>query len=269
MLSLAWLLVAASAFHTPPRIPQRKLFSSLPGDDPAALVEEARRLRDEAAAAELELSAGASEAVPEPPPSAPLVSCSEGVARRELIPFDAMTRSFHVSVALAQTAETNEATGADVVRRTPAEFFPWFRPVEDSPAHWRREQWSIMFQKRLELPLGIVLEEGDDGRVVVVELAPDGNGARAGVREGDLLRACSAVRTVLINEPGAGFLNTAFPEASKQPKRRVVLAPCDKQPFDDVMDAVLSNREAPELPAVLLFERYIDERERRGEVPSG
>ena len=63
-------------------------------------------------------------------------------------------------------------------------------------------------------------------------------------------------------------------DARQQPphrhiRQRVVLAPCDKQPFDDVMDAVLSNREAPELPAVLLVERYSEERERRGEVPSG
>ena len=47
-----------------------------------------------------------------------------------------------------------------------------------------------MFTCELELPLGIVLEDSEDGRFNVVEVAESGSAYAAGVvREGDILRA--------------------------------------------------------------------------------
>ena len=75
----------------------------------------------------------------------------EGVADSELLRYDTATRGFVGWFELEQPDGSR--------RRTPAEFLPWFGPPRDSPAHWRREQTSVMFSKRLALPLGLVLEE--------------------------------------------------------------------------------------------------------------
>lgn len=45
----------------------------------------------------------------------------------------------------------------------------------------------------LKRPLGLVLDEGDDGNVFVRTVAPKGNAARSGlVKEGDIVTMCSA-----------------------------------------------------------------------------
>ena len=98
-------------------------------------------------------------------------------------------------------------------------------------------------------------------------LRPTATGARAGVREGDLLRACSAVRTVLINEPPG----SSTPRSPK-PRNSRSGALSSRRPTSNRTchgTRSLSNREAPELPAVLLFERASTSVSAEAEIPAG
>jgi len=67
----------------------------------------------------------------------------------------------------------------------------------DSPfMRWQRQKRSASVGDRvveLRRPLGIVLEEDENGNVYVDAIAPRGNAARTGqVREGDIVTMCSA-----------------------------------------------------------------------------
>ena len=197
--------------------------------DADALLAEAARLRKEVQSLEAEF-APPQELEPEPEPEPPELRA--GVAPDEVIPFDGKVFSARITLEQFDGSE----------RSTPAEWRPWFD-----------RRTSVMFQRRLALPLGIVLEEGGDGRVVVVEVAEDGAGAAAEIRAGDVLRACSAVTSSL------RYGSAVFPLAGATPELRRQLAPCDMVPFDDVMDTLRSNLEAPpgEEPrdCVLVLER--------------
>jgi len=69
-------------------------------------------------------------------------------------------------------------------RRTPAEWSPWYGAGK-----------SVVFQRELTLPLGVILEEGGGGSIVVAEVREGGSGEQRDIRPGDVLRACSAVST--------------------------------------------------------------------------
>jgi len=136
--------------------------------------------------------------------------------------------------------------------------------------------------------MGVILEEGGGGAIVVAEVVEGSAGERADVRVGDVLRACSAVTR------GIRYGGAAAPEAGsalgrrpaepferisasifrvssgtareksatrglQAPELRRTLAPCDMQPFDDVMDSVRSNLDAPvgDPEVVLILERGI------------
>ena len=67
---------------------------------------------------------------------------------------------------------------------------------DESFVRWARQSRSASQGDRLvELkhPLGLVLDEDDDGNVFVQTVAPRGNAARSGmVQEGDIVTMCSA-----------------------------------------------------------------------------
>ena len=102
------------------------------------------------------------------------------------------------------------------------------------------------------LPLGMVLGEGEiSGTVVVDEVAPGSNAGLAGVQVGDIVRACTACEmsmeapTWQILAGGIGI-----------PKTRRIIYVVDGRPFEEVMDAVASNRMDPDgRPVVLAVER--------------
>ena len=142
--------------------------------------------------------------------------------------------------------------------------------------------------------MGVILEEGGGGAIVVAEVVEGSAGERADVRVGDVLRACSAVTrgiryggaaapeagSALGRRPAEPFerfsASRDFPRLESSsggptareksatrglqvPELRRTLVPCDMQPFDDVMDSVRSNLDAPvgDPEVVLILERGI------------
>jgi hypothetical protein len=103
------------------------------------------------------------------------------------------------------------------------------------------------------LPLGIVLGESElfPGTVTVDEVADGSNGDLAGIRVGDLVRATTACRMEMVLATWqviAGGIGI--------PKTKRFMYSVDNRPFEEVMDALGSNRLDPEnRPAFLVIER--------------
>ena len=112
---------------------------------------------------------------------------------------------------------------------------------------------SFITSVSAELPLGIILGESEDmpGLTTVDEVLEDGNGALAGVEVGDILRACTACQAMMkaptwqIIAGGIG-----------QPETRRFMYGVDERPFEEVMEAIGSNRMDPaQRPVVLVLEK--------------
>ena len=99
------------------------------------------------------------------------------------------------------------------------------------------------------LPLAILLGESEEfpGSVCIDEVAAGGNGARAGVIEGDLLRACTACQTIM-DAPTWQILAGGI----GMPKTKRYVYSADGRPFEEVMGALGSNRMDPNQRPVLL-----------------
>lgn len=103
------------------------------------------------------------------------------------------------------------------------------------------------------LPLGIILGESEEvpGLVIVDEVGAGSNGEEAGVKIGDVVRACTACQ-VTMETPTWQLLAGGI----GQPKTKRFMFSIDGRPFEEVMDAVASNRMDPmERPALLVLER--------------
>jgi hypothetical protein len=103
------------------------------------------------------------------------------------------------------------------------------------------------------LPLGIILGESSKhpGAVRVDEVGIGSNGELAGIQEGDLLRACTACQ-VTMETPTWQILAGGI----GMPKTKRFVYSVDNRPFEEVMDAVGSNRMDPEeKPVILVVER--------------
>lgn len=103
-----------------------------------------------------------------------------------------------------------------------------------------------------ELPLGMILEEGEAaGTVVVDQVAPDSNAAKAGIVVGDILRACTACK-MNMEAPTWQLIAGGI----GRPKIKRMVYSVDRRPFEEVMDALGSNRMDPEgRPVILVVER--------------
>lgn len=89
------------------------------------------------------------------------------------------------------------------------------------------------------------------GAVCVDEVGVGSNGGLAGVQEGDLLRACTACQ-VTMETPTWQILAGGI----GMPKTKRFMFSVDGRPFEEVMDAVGSNRMDPEeRPVILVVER--------------
>lgn len=225
--------------------PPRRVGSALQAASADDLLAEAAALRSEVDALEREMAPSVATAAPVPTAASIGERC--GVRENELVPWDG--ESFSTRIELVQFDGTS--------RVTPAEWTPWYEPET------RRQQRSVVFTRRMKLPLGLILEEGGGGSTVVVEVVPGGSGADADVRVGDVLRACSSISTEIL------YGNVMFPLDGANTEHRRVLKPCDMQPFEAVMAAVRSNLDVPEgsdeAPwALLVLERALQPGSRRG-----
>jgi hypothetical protein len=105
------------------------------------------------------------------------------------------------------------------------------------------------------LPLGILLGENDDGSISIDDVAELGNGATAGLRVTDLLRAITACR-VDMALPTWQLLAGGI----GRPKTVRFMYGVDNRPLNEVMAAVASNRLDPEnRPVLLVIERRMVE----------
>lgn len=99
------------------------------------------------------------------------------------------------------------------------------------------------------LPLGMLL--GEDKVIIVDEVASESNAEKAGIQEGDLIRACSACKmemTMPTWQVIAGGIGI--------PKTRRFMYQVDGKPLEEVMAAIASNRQDPEArPVLLVVER--------------
>jgi hypothetical protein len=119
------------------------------------------------------------------------------------------------------------------------------------PRH--EEGSSSILTVEARLPLGILLGESDEfaGTVTVDEVAQGSNGEIAGIRQGDLLRACTACKMEM-EQPTWQLIAGGI----GQPKTVRFMYSVDNRPFEEVMDAVASNRMDPgERPMLLVLER--------------
>ena len=90
------------------------------------------------------------------------------------------------------------------------------------------------------LPLGLVLGEDESipaGMTSVDEVAAEGNGAAAGVKQGDIVRAITACQTTM-ETPTWQLLAGGI----GQPKTKRFMYSVDGRPLEEVLDAIGSNR---------------------------
>ena len=221
----AFMLTMQSTALRPARGPPRLrglLRAAATSED---LLAEAAALRREANAMEAAMEAE----IARPPAGAAGTIKAENGRRRLSLGSPEWTGS-----AFAGKIELVQEDGS--TRRTPAEWSPWYGA-----------QKSIIFQRQLSLPLGIILEEAGGGAIRVAEVRPGGSGEERDIRPGDVLRACSAISSTIV------YGNAMFPLDGANTKWRRTLAPCDMQPFETVMEQITSN----EGTILLVLEREI------------
>lgn len=118
---------------------------------------------------------------------------------------------------------------------------------------WYNDGSSRIVVVEAALPMAILLGESENfpGAISVDEVAGGGNGELAGVKEGDLLRACTACQSIM-EAPTWQILAGGI----GMPKTKRLMYSVDRRPFEEVMGAVGSNRMDPDQrPAVLVLEK--------------
>eukprot|EP00961_Rhodomonas_salina_P169203 2280035-Rhodomonas_salina.3 len=94
---------------------------------------------------------------------------------------------------------------------------------------------------RIQKPLGVILEEVHDGKGAYVVTVNEGsNAAKAGVKVGELLVACSAA-TLKAGKEGA-YANQGY-GGRPFDNWELVMFPCIDTPFKNIMSALASNNE--------------------------
>lgn len=118
--------------------------------------------------------------------------------------------------------------------------------VSFPPFHSRGSRITVC---EASLPLGLILGEGEQfpGAVTVDEVADDGNGAAAGVKVGDIVRAFTACK-MQMEQPTWQLIVGGV----GRPRMFRYMYSADNKAFEEVMGAMASNRFDPETRAVLL-----------------
>mmetsp|Transcript_2625 Transcript_2625/g.5544 ORF Transcript_2625/g.5544 Transcript_2625/m.5544 type:complete len:231 (+) Transcript_2625:396-1088(+) len=139
-------------------------------------------------------------------------------------------------------------------------------PIKFTPVLPRSE----IFQVDLRLPLGMLIEVEEDGsgsvagmwyqktRVVVADALP-GFSAHGNVKKGDILRAVTAYRTVIVAPEGFSVWKqlTSYSPVGSPELRRLIFR-CEGAEYGDVRDAIQSHREGNSIVTVVI-ERPIDD----------
>ncbi|KAL7524429.1 hypothetical protein ACHAWF_000946 [Thalassiosira exigua] len=114
---------------------------------------------------------------------------------------------------------------------------PWLEP-QDIPPRLKGGKSRIL-AVQAPLPLGLVLgeEASTPGLASVDEVAPDGNGAIAGVRRGDVVRAVTACQATM-ETPTWQLLAGGV----GRPTTKRFVYSADGRPLEEVLDAIGSNR---------------------------
>jgi hypothetical protein len=222
-------LISVVLFHLPaqvivdawilptPRAPRKALFSSN-DDSPELLKQKAAQLREEIASFEQEKMTAA-----ERERKMKAQAQAEAMAQRE---------------RYSAVVPILKPDGQNVLERCD------FRPL------WNESSFITVIEAML--PLGILLGESEDipGAVVVDEVAPRSNGA--GLQVGDLVRACTACRMEMVQPTWQLMVG-----GIGQPKTVRFMYSVDPQkPFEEVLEAIASNRMDPEQrPVLLVVER--------------
>jgi len=122
----------------------------------------------------------------------------------------------------------------------------------------RADGTSYIKTLEASLPLGLILGESEEisGLTVVDEVAEGSNGEQAGVQVGDIVRACTACQTMM-KAPTWQILAGGI----GMPKTQRMMYNIDGRPFEEVMNAIASNRMDPqERPVILVVERQEEEK---------
>ena len=121
---------------------------------------------------------------------------------------------------------------------------------EFSP-RWKEGSRILVFEA--SLPIGMILgeSEGFKATTAIDEVAEGSNAEAAGLRVGDLIRAFTACR-VEMEMPTWQILAGGI----GVPKTKRFMYSADGRPFEEVMEAVASNRQDPEeRPVLFVVER--------------
>ena len=128
---------------------------------------------------------------------------------------------------------------------------PQYKPLSETFEPSRKDDTTAIASVVVPTPFGMVIEESATyrGKIEVIEVVPDSNAAKAGIRVGDILRGTTgmALNIQQASEEDFGF-SVGLSEGTKQ----IAFLPTDRKNFDSVMSALQSNANRGE--ATLVFE---------------
>ena len=131
---------------------------------------------------------------------------------------------------------------------------PQYKPLSETFEPSRKDDTTAIASVVVPTPFGMVIEESASykGKIEVIEVVPDSNAAKAGIRVGDILRGTTgmALNIQQASEEDFGF-SVGLSEGTKQ----IAFLPTDRKNFDSVMSALQSNAQRGE--ATLVFERVV------------
>ena len=131
---------------------------------------------------------------------------------------------------------------------------PQYKPLTEIFEPSRKDDTTAIASVVVPTPFGMVIEESATyrGKIEVIDVVPDSNAAKAGIRVGDILRGTTgmALNIQQASEEDFGF-SVGLSEGTKQ----IAFLPTDRKNFDSVMSALQSNANRGE--ATLVFERVV------------
>jgi hypothetical protein len=132
--------------------------------------------------------------------------------------------------------------GTEVMERV--QFLPRFKAEEEGSSSNKKKNRMIseIITIQAPLPLGLILGQSDElpGLTTVDEIGEGSNGEQAGVQVGDLVRACTACQ-VSMEMPTWQLMAGGI----GRPKTSRMMFSTDGKPFEEVMDALVSNQMDP------------------------
>ena len=140
--------------------------------------------------------------------------------------------------------------GSEVMERV--QFLPRLKPADGGGLLGGKKESKII-TVQAELPLGLILGESEElpGLIIVDEIVEGSNGENAGVKVGDLLRACTACQ-VTMEMPTWQLMAGGI----GRPKTSRMMFSTDGKPLEEVMEALVSNQmDSTGRPTWLVLER--------------